>query len=58
MNSALPFRGRIALLIGIFGLVAGAALMSYQLYRRPAVLTLAVESSEGAMRISLPKLPR
>jgi hypothetical protein len=47
-----------SLLIGIFGLVAGAALMSYQLYRRPAVLTLAVESSEGAMRISLPKLPR
>jgi ABC-type nitrate/sulfonate/bicarbonate transport system substrate-binding protein len=47
-HRALPFRGRVALLIGIFGFAAGAALMSYQFYRRPVVLTLAVGSSDGA----------
>src|SRR5215469_10669524 len=49
-HRALPFRSRVALLIGVFGLVAGAALMSYQFYRRPVVLTLAVGSSDGAAR--------
>jgi TRAP-type uncharacterized transport system substrate-binding protein len=49
-HRALPFRGRVALLIGIFGFAAGAALMSYQFYRRPVVLTLAVGSSDGAAR--------
>ena len=41
-HRTLPLRGRVALLIGLFGFAAGAALMSYQFYRRPAVLTLAV----------------
>jgi TRAP-type uncharacterized transport system substrate-binding protein len=50
LHQKLPFRGRVALLIGIFGFAAGAALMSYQFYRRPAVLTLAVGSSDGEAR--------
>jgi TRAP-type uncharacterized transport system substrate-binding protein len=53
MNSfhrTLPFRSRVALLIGILGFAAGVALMSYQFYRKPVVLTLAVGSSDGAAR--------
>jgi TRAP-type uncharacterized transport system substrate-binding protein len=49
-HRTLPFRGRLALLIGIFGFVASAALMSYQFYRRPVILTLAVGSSDGEAR--------
>ena len=50
LHRKLPFRGRVALLIGIVGFAAGAALMSYQFYRRPTVLTLAVGSSDGEAR--------
>jgi TRAP-type uncharacterized transport system substrate-binding protein len=49
-HRVLPFRGRVALLLGIFCCAASAALMSYQFYRRPVVLTLAVGSSDGAAR--------
>src|ERR1700754_4183771 len=49
-HRTLPLRGRVALLIGVFGFAAGAALMSYQFYRRPAVLTLAVGSSDGGAK--------
>jgi TRAP-type uncharacterized transport system substrate-binding protein len=48
LHRALPLRSRVALLIGILGLAAGVALMSYQFYRKPVVLTLAVGSSDGA----------
>jgi TRAP-type uncharacterized transport system substrate-binding protein len=35
------------LLAGVLGMIAVAALISFQVYRRPAVLTLAVGSSDG-----------
>jgi TRAP-type uncharacterized transport system substrate-binding protein len=50
LHRRLPFHGRVALLIGIFGLAAGAALMSYQFYRRPVILTLVAGSSDGEAR--------
>jgi len=50
LHRALPFWARITLLAGVVGVVAGAALISFQLYRRPAVLTLAVGSSDGDAR--------
>lgn len=49
-HRALSFRGRVALLIGILGLAAGTAPMSYQFYRKPVMLTLAVGSSDGVAR--------
>src|ERR1700760_725004 len=49
-HRALPFGGRVALLLGMFIFAAGAALMSYQFYRRPVVLTLSVGSSDGDAR--------
>ena len=45
-----PFWVRAILLAGILGLVTGAALISYHLYRRPTVLTLAVGSSDGGAK--------
>jgi len=44
----LPFWARITLLLGLLGIAASALLISYQYYRRPTVLTLAVGSSDGA----------
>jgi hypothetical protein len=49
-HRALPFRGRVALLIGGLGFPAGAALMSNQFDRRPVALTLAVGASDGVAR--------
>src|SRR5579871_5094421 len=45
---ALPFWARITLLLGLLGIAVSALLISYQYYRRPTVLTLAVGSSDGA----------
>jgi len=50
LHRALPFWGRVTLLAGVVGMIAGAALISVQLYRRPTVLTLAVGSTEGDAR--------
>lgn len=50
IHRSLPFWGRVTLLVGVFGIAAGAGLACYQFYRRPAVLTLAVGSSDGAGR--------
>jgi TRAP-type uncharacterized transport system substrate-binding protein len=49
-HRALPFWARITLVAGLFGIAAGAALVSYQFYRRPTLLTLAVGSSDGDAR--------
>jgi TRAP-type uncharacterized transport system substrate-binding protein len=47
LHRTLPFWARIALLVVLVCVATGAALISYQLYRRPTVLTLAVGSSDG-----------
>lgn len=49
-HHAWPFWFRATLLAGTLGIVAGAVLISYQLYRRPTVLTLAVGSSDGGAK--------
>jgi TRAP-type uncharacterized transport system substrate-binding protein len=49
-QKVLPFWARITLLAGLFGIAVSAVLISYQYYRRPTVLTLAVGSSDGAAR--------
>jgi len=46
-HRAMPFWGRVTLLAGLFGIVAGIALTCYEFYRRPTMLTLAVGSSDG-----------
>jgi TRAP-type uncharacterized transport system substrate-binding protein len=50
LHQALPFWSRVLLLAGVAGMVAGATLISLQLYRRPTLLTLAVGSSDGDAR--------
>jgi len=50
LHHAWPFWVRAILLAGILGIVSGAALISYHLYRRPTVLTLAVGSSDGGAK--------
>jgi TRAP-type uncharacterized transport system substrate-binding protein len=44
---AFPFWGRVLLLAGIFGLVAGGGLLAYRMFERPTTLTLAVGSLDG-----------
>lgn len=44
---AFPFWGRVMLLAGIFGLVAGGGLLAYRTFERPTTLTLAVGSFDG-----------
>jgi len=50
LHHAWPFWVRAILLAGILGIVSGAALISYHLYRRPTVMTLAVGSSDGGAK--------
>ena len=44
---ALPFWVRAVLLAGLFGIALGAALISYRLYQRPVVLSVAVGTSDS-----------
>ena len=46
-HKALPLWVRAALLAGVLCLVAGAGLVSYRFYVRPATLTIAVGSFDG-----------
>ncbi|MET0969715.1 MAG: TAXI family TRAP transporter solute-binding subunit [Tardiphaga sp.] len=45
--TAFPFWGRVLLLAGIVGLVAGGGLLAYRLFERPTTLTLAIGSLDG-----------
>ena len=47
LQIALPLWVRAILLAGVFGLLAGAALVSYRYYMRPTTLTVAVGSFDG-----------
>jgi TRAP-type uncharacterized transport system substrate-binding protein len=49
-HQALPFWVRAVLLAGVICLIAGAGLISYRLYQRPTVLTVAVGSLDGEAR--------
>ena len=47
LQIALPLWVRAVLLAGVFCIVAGAGLIAYRLYMRPATLTIAVGSLDG-----------
>ncbi|MBU6461172.1 MAG: ABC transporter substrate-binding protein [Bradyrhizobium sp.] len=47
LQIALPFWVRAILLIGVVCILAGAGLISYRLYMRPRMLTIAVGSLDG-----------
>jgi TRAP-type uncharacterized transport system substrate-binding protein len=47
LHTALPLWVRAVLLAGVFCIVAGAGLVAYRLYTRPAMLTIAVGSFDG-----------
>jgi TRAP-type uncharacterized transport system substrate-binding protein len=49
-HRALPLWARVTLLVGFLGIAFSTILISYRIYRRPMVLTLAVGSSDGAAR--------
>jgi TRAP transporter TAXI family solute receptor len=44
---AFPIWGRVLLLAGIVGLLAGGGLLAYRLFERPTTLTLAVGADDG-----------
>src|SRR6202035_879699 len=47
VSSNLPLWLRFVLLVGIIGLAAGAGLLAYRYYTRPATLAVAVGSIDG-----------
>jgi TRAP-type uncharacterized transport system substrate-binding protein len=47
LHTALPLWVRAVLLVGVFCIVAGAGLVAYRLYMKPATLTIAVGSFDG-----------
>lgn len=46
----LPLRVRAILLAGVFCVVAGGGLVSYQFYTQPKTLTIAVGAGDGETR--------
>jgi TRAP-type uncharacterized transport system substrate-binding protein len=49
-HQTLPFWVRAVLLAGLLGVVAGAGLIAYRYYQRPATLTVVVGSFDGEAR--------